>query len=50
MAHIGREMVAGREPEEVSRHADGLLDDMEEPLGEKALTRNAARRRVTRPM
>ncbi|MFB4421915.1 TetR/AcrR family transcriptional regulator [Streptomyces sp. QL37] len=42
MAYIGREMVAGRKPEEVSRDALALLDDMEELLGEKVL--NYARR------
>jgi AcrR family transcriptional regulator len=42
MAYIGREMVTGRRPEEVSRDALGLLDDMEELLGDKVL--NYARR------
>ncbi len=42
MAHIGREMVAGRKPAEVSRDALALLDDIEDLLGEKVL--NYARR------
>ncbi|MFI9490145.1 TetR/AcrR family transcriptional regulator [Streptomyces halstedii] len=37
MGYIGREMVAGRVPAEVSREALGLLDDMEDLLGEKVL-------------
>ncbi|MFE9650066.1 TetR/AcrR family transcriptional regulator [Streptomyces sp. NPDC006365] len=37
MAMIGREMVAGRAPAEVSREALALLDDMEDLLGEKVL-------------
>ncbi|MFI9582306.1 TetR/AcrR family transcriptional regulator [Streptomyces sp. NPDC052236] len=37
MAFIGREMVAGRPPAEVSREALVLLDDMEDMLGEKVL-------------
>ncbi|MFF3299903.1 TetR/AcrR family transcriptional regulator [Streptomyces sp. NPDC001741] len=35
MAYIGHEMVAGRGPEEVSRDALVLLDDMEDLLGAK---------------
>lgn len=42
MAYIGREMVAGRGPSEVSRDALVLLDDIEDLLGEKVL--NYARR------
>ncbi|MFJ3087148.1 TetR/AcrR family transcriptional regulator [Streptomyces sp. NPDC086838] len=42
MAHIGREMVSGRKPAEVSRDALALLDDIEDLLGEKVL--NYARR------
>ncbi|PZT76700.1 MULTISPECIES: TetR/AcrR family transcriptional regulator [unclassified Streptomyces] len=42
MAYIGREMVAGRRPAEVSRDALVLLDDIEDLLGEKVL--NYARR------
>ncbi|WP_369249228.1 TetR/AcrR family transcriptional regulator [Streptomyces sp. R41] len=34
---IGRAMVAGRSPDEVSREALGLLDDMEDLLSEKVL-------------
>ncbi|MEU4494596.1 TetR/AcrR family transcriptional regulator [Streptomyces sp. NPDC023998] len=37
MGAIGREMVKGRPPNEVSREALVLLDDMEEVLGEKVL-------------
>lgn len=37
MGYIGREMVTGRVPAEVSREALGLLDDMEDLLGEKVL-------------
>lgn len=37
MAFIGREMVAGRPPAEVSREALVLLSDMEDMLGEKVL-------------
>ncbi|MCX4819422.1 TetR/AcrR family transcriptional regulator [Streptomyces sp. NBC_01142] len=37
MACIGRAMVVGRSPEEVSREALVLLDDMEELLGERVL-------------
>lgn len=37
MAWIGDEMVKGREPADVSRDALGLLDEMEELLGEKVL-------------
>ncbi|MEV6393339.1 TetR/AcrR family transcriptional regulator [Streptomyces sp. NPDC051907] len=37
MAWIGRQMVAGRSPSEVSRETLVLLDDMEELLGEKVL-------------
>lgn len=37
MAVIGREMVKGRNPGEVSREVLVLLDDMEELLGEKVL-------------
>ncbi|WP_328319670.1 TetR/AcrR family transcriptional regulator [Streptomyces sp. NBC_00388] len=37
MAWIGDEMIAGRAPDEVSRRALDLLDDMEEVLGEKVL-------------
>jgi AcrR family transcriptional regulator len=37
MAVIGREMVKGRDPREVSRDALVLLDDMEELLSEKVL-------------
>lgn len=37
MAVIRREMVKGRDPREVSREVLGLLGDIEEPLGEKAL-------------
>ncbi|MCG7525522.1 TetR/AcrR family transcriptional regulator [Streptomyces sp. OfavH-34-F] len=42
MAYIGREMMAGRGPSEVSRDALVLLDDIEDLLGEKVL--NYARR------
>jgi AcrR family transcriptional regulator len=35
--HIGREMVAGRNPDEVSREVLTLLDDIEELLGENVL-------------
>ncbi|WP_405899930.1 TetR/AcrR family transcriptional regulator [Streptomyces sp. NBC_00727] len=42
MGYIGQEMVAGRGPAEVSRDALGLLDDIEDLLGEKVL--NYARR------
>ncbi|MDT7844092.1 TetR/AcrR family transcriptional regulator [Streptomyces justiciae] len=35
--HIGREMVAGRNPDEVSREVLVLLDDIEELLSEKVL-------------
>ncbi|MET7340813.1 TetR/AcrR family transcriptional regulator [Streptomyces sp. NPDC087866] len=42
MAYIGREMMAGRKPAEVSRDALVLLDDIEDLLGEKVL--NYARR------
>ncbi|MFF3456366.1 TetR/AcrR family transcriptional regulator [Streptomyces sp. NPDC002730] len=34
---IGREMVAGRKPDEVSRESLDLLDDMEDVLGETVL-------------
>ncbi|WP_442812509.1 hypothetical protein [Streptomyces sp. NBC_01210] len=34
---IGREMVAGRKPDEVSRESLDLLDDMEDVPGEKVL-------------
>ncbi|MFC3575557.1 TetR/AcrR family transcriptional regulator [Streptomyces yaanensis] len=37
MAAIGREMMAGRNPDEVSREVLVLLDDMEELLSEKVL-------------
>ncbi|ALV33468.1 TetR/AcrR family transcriptional regulator [Streptomyces sp. NPDC101209] len=37
MAVIRREMVKGRDPREVSREVLGLLDDIEELLGEKVL-------------
>lgn len=37
LALIGREMVAGRSPGEVSREALALLDDMEELFSEKVL-------------
>ncbi len=37
MAMIGRAMVAGGKPAEVSREALGLLDDMEDLLSEKVL-------------
>jgi AcrR family transcriptional regulator len=37
MAVIGREMVKGRKPDEVSREVLVLLDDIEELLGEKVL-------------
>ncbi|MFF5894643.1 TetR/AcrR family transcriptional regulator [Streptomyces argenteolus] len=37
MAYIGREMVAGRRPDAVSRDALVLLDDMEDLLGAKVL-------------
>lgn len=37
MAWIGDEMIAGHAPDEVSRRALDLLDDMEEVLGEKVL-------------
>ncbi|MCI3273142.1 TetR/AcrR family transcriptional regulator [Streptomyces cylindrosporus] len=37
VATIGREMVAGRNPREVSREVLALLDDIEELLGEKVL-------------
>ncbi|MEU6812427.1 TetR/AcrR family transcriptional regulator [Streptomyces sp. NPDC046831] len=37
MAVIGREMVKGRKPNEVSREVLDLLDDIEELLGEKVL-------------
>ncbi|MGW1891097.1 TetR/AcrR family transcriptional regulator [Streptomyces sp. NPDC002004] len=37
MAVIGREMMAGRSPDEVSREVLGLLDEMEALLGEKVL-------------
>lgn len=37
MATIGREMMAGREPGEVSREVLVLLDDMEDLLSEKVL-------------
>ncbi|MDQ0793957.1 hypothetical protein QFZ58_002445 [Streptomyces sp. B1I3] len=42
MGHIGRVMVAGRKPAEVSREALVLLDGVEGLLGEKVL--NYARR------
>ncbi|MFE9723084.1 TetR/AcrR family transcriptional regulator [Streptomyces sp. NPDC005794] len=42
MAYIGGQMVAGREPDEVSRDALVLMDEMEDLLGEKVL--NYARR------
>ncbi|MCX4532591.1 TetR/AcrR family transcriptional regulator [Streptomyces sp. NPDC002596] len=42
LGHIGREMVAGRKPAEVSREALVLLDEMEDVLGDKVL--NYARR------
>ncbi|WP_405648567.1 TetR/AcrR family transcriptional regulator [Streptomyces sp. NBC_00019] len=35
--HIGREMVAGRNPDEVSREVLALLDDIEELLSENVL-------------
>ncbi|MFG2428153.1 TetR/AcrR family transcriptional regulator [Streptomyces sp. NPDC048590] len=44
MAYIGREMMAGRDPVEVSRDALVLLDEMEDLLGERVL--NYARRAV----
>ncbi|WP_432101738.1 TetR/AcrR family transcriptional regulator [Streptomyces sp. bgisy091] len=44
MAYIGREMMAGRDPGEVSRDALVLLDEMEDLLGERVL--NYARRAV----
>lgn len=37
MAYIGREMVAGRRPDAVSRDALVLLDDMEDLLGARVL-------------
>ncbi|MFK4098960.1 TetR/AcrR family transcriptional regulator [Streptomyces sp. NPDC019531] len=37
MGSIGREMVAGREPDEVSRETLVLLDDMEQLLSDKVL-------------
>jgi hypothetical protein len=37
MAVIGREMMAGRNPDEVSREVLLLLDEMEELLSEKVL-------------
>lgn len=37
MGSIGREMVAGRKPDEVSRETLALLDDMEELLSDKVL-------------
>ncbi|MGW7259218.1 TetR/AcrR family transcriptional regulator [Streptomyces sp. NPDC054834] len=37
MAVIGREMLKGRNPNEVSREVLNLIDDMEELLGEKVL-------------
>lgn len=37
MAVIGREMLAGRNPDEVSREVLLLLDDMEGLLGERVL-------------
>ncbi|MFE3855003.1 TetR/AcrR family transcriptional regulator [Streptomyces griseorubiginosus] len=37
MAVIGREMVKGREPDEVSRETLALLDDLEELLSDKVL-------------
>ncbi|MEV0488719.1 hypothetical protein [Streptomyces atratus] len=37
LGHIGRETVAGRKPDEVSREALVLLDEMEDVLGDKAL-------------
>ncbi|MFC8828301.1 TetR/AcrR family transcriptional regulator [Streptomyces sp. NPDC057137] len=37
MAFVGRRMLAGRTPEETSREALALLDDIEEVLGEKVL-------------
>jgi hypothetical protein len=37
LAVIGREMMAGRNPDEVSREVLVLLDDMEELLSEKVL-------------
>lgn len=36
-AHIARAMMAGRAPDEVSREALVLLDDLEDALGEKVL-------------
>ncbi|MGW0786778.1 TetR/AcrR family transcriptional regulator [Streptomyces sp. NPDC002911] len=45
MAYIGGEMVAGRKPDQVSRDALVLLDEMEDLLGEKVL--NYARRAAT---
>ncbi|MEV6264366.1 TetR/AcrR family transcriptional regulator [Streptomyces sp. NPDC051784] len=44
MAYIGREMMAGRDPGEVSRDALVLLDEVEDLLGERVL--NYARRAV----
>jgi hypothetical protein len=37
MATVGREMVAGRNPDEVSREVLVLLDEMEDILSEKVL-------------
>ncbi|MCQ4045351.1 TetR/AcrR family transcriptional regulator [Streptantibioticus rubrisoli] len=37
MAYVGRQMVAGRKPAEVSREALALLDEMEDLLGERVL-------------
>lgn len=37
MGVIGREMVKGRNPREVSREVLALLDDIEELLSEKVL-------------
>lgn len=37
MAFVGRRMLAGRTPQETSREALVLLDDIEEVLGEKVL-------------
>jgi hypothetical protein len=37
MATIGREMLAGRNPDEVSREVLVLLDEMEDLLSEKVL-------------
>ena len=37
MATVGREMVAGRNPDEVSREVLVLLDEMEDMLSEKVL-------------